>query len=56
MEAQTVLLKGYLHKRGFHNKGWRKRWFVLSDHGLYYYGDKSEKDVSVLLLFLLFLC
>lgn len=40
----TTAKKGYLIKRGNMVKNWKKRWFVLKDHLLFYY--KTHTDPS----------
>ena len=33
---------GFLTKQGEFVKNWRRRWFVLSDDGIYYYKDENR--------------
>lgn len=42
--SATVLVKeGYLIKRGGNVKSWKRRWFVVKDNKLAYYGAPGEK-------------
>jgi len=41
--------EGFLTKRGAENKGWRKRWFILTNGKLYYFeNQKSQKAKGVI--------
>lgn len=37
-------MAGYMYKKGYHSKGWLKRYFVLRNAQMQYY--KSEKDIN----------
>lgn len=42
-EQDPVLYKGYLEKRGWYNKSWKRRFFELKASGIYYYSAEPEE-------------
>lgn len=43
-----IIQAGFLFKRGAFNRSWRKRYFVLTSHALYYYTDAPTTVGSLL--------
>eukprot|EP00924_Labyrinthula_sp_SR-Ha-C_P006125 snap_masked-scaffold_54-processed-gene-0.24-mRNA-1 protein AED:1.00 eAED:1.00 QI:0/-1/0/0/-1/1/1/0/703 len=41
---EEVLVEGWLEKKGFFNRAWRKRYFVLIPSGLYYFAEKPSEE------------
>ena len=42
-DCTTPLFQGWMHKKGYHVKNWRRRFFVLTaQHGLYYYETDTK--------------
>lgn len=40
--SQPIIAEGYLKKKGEQNPIWKRRWFQLRDHVLYYYEDQRR--------------
>lgn len=47
MDQPSVLLSGYLFKKGHFVKNWKKRWFVLDTSGVLSYYKKKEDKIPV---------
>jgi len=43
---ETVVLKGFLKKRGYHRKNWLTRWCELTTDELRYYTDENRREVK----------
>lgn len=39
---RAITAEGYLKKKGEQNPIWKRRWFTLKDHILYYYEDQKR--------------
>jgi len=46
--SENHIQAGFLQKRGVFNRAWRKRYFVLTSHALYYYTDLPTNVGSLL--------
>eukprot|EP00033_Pygsuia_biforma_P002665 GCRY01002946.1.p1 GENE.GCRY01002946.1~~GCRY01002946.1.p1 ORF type:complete len:144 (+),score=18.79 GCRY01002946.1:151-582(+) len=45
MDNPAVLKSGFLEKKGFVRKNWKKRWFVLDSEKLTYYKSQNHKTM-----------
>jgi hypothetical protein len=50
--ANGIVKCGWLKKKGQLNQSWKRRWFVLKGHALFYYDDENVRSYIVFALFL----